>query len=103
MDTQPERGTISSPFGHITIERTRVKFDDAAWTAIPEGVPVKVNISKGTLWLAAHRSTPPRCGSPLTRRLPRRAKAAPWGRRACSRGSPRHERGGAAPVGSAIG
>jgi len=53
IDTQPERGTISSPYGKITIERARVKFDDSPWTAIPERVPVKVSISKGKLWLAA--------------------------------------------------
>jgi len=53
IDSQPGHGTISSPFGNITIERARVKFDEAAWTAIPEGVPVRVSISKGQLWLAA--------------------------------------------------
>lgn len=48
-----QAGTISSPYGTITIERARAKFDDAQWTAIPEGVPVKVKIAKGKLWLAA--------------------------------------------------
>ena len=57
IDSQPSHGTISSPFGNITIERARVKFDENAWTAIPEGVPVKVSISKGKLWLAADRVT----------------------------------------------
>ena len=38
-------------------QRARVKFDESAWTAIPEGVPVKVSISKGKLWLAAGRVT----------------------------------------------
>jgi hypothetical protein len=53
IDSQPDQGTISSPFGKITIERTRAKFDDAPWTAIPENVPVRVSIAKGKLWLAA--------------------------------------------------
>ena len=53
IDTQPERGTISSPHGIVTIERTRVKVDDADWTAIPEGVPVEVSITKGSVRLAA--------------------------------------------------
>lgn len=53
IDSQPDRGTISSQFGKITIERTRVKFDDAPWTTIPEAAPVKVSISRGKLSLAA--------------------------------------------------
>ena len=57
LDTQPERGTISSSYGSVTIERTRAKIDDAQWTAIPEGVPVEVKISKGTVRLAAGKVT----------------------------------------------
>jgi len=57
INTQPDRGTISSPYGTVIIERTRAKFDDAAWTAIPDGVPVEVSISKGTMRLAAGRVT----------------------------------------------
>jgi len=57
IDTQPERGTISSSYGTVTIERTRVKVDDADWTTIPEGVPVEVSISKGTVRLAAGKVT----------------------------------------------
>jgi len=57
IDTQPERGTISSSYGTVTIERTRVKVDDADWTAIPEGVPVEVSISKGAVRLAAGKVT----------------------------------------------
>ncbi len=53
ITSQPDQGTISSPFGKITIERSRVKFDDAPWTTIPEAVPVQVRMSKGKLWLAA--------------------------------------------------
>ena len=53
IDSQPDQGTISSPYGKITIERARVKFDDSPWTAIPEGVPVEVSISKGKMWLSA--------------------------------------------------
>jgi hypothetical protein len=57
IDTQPERGRISSPYGTVTIERARAKIDDASWTAIPEGVPVTVSISKGTVRLAAGQVT----------------------------------------------
>jgi PBP1b-binding outer membrane lipoprotein LpoB len=57
IDTQPDRGTISSSHGTVTIERTRVKVDDADWTTIPEGVPVEVSISKGTVRLAAGKVT----------------------------------------------
>jgi hypothetical protein len=57
IDSHPDRGTICSPSGKITIERARAKFDDSPWTAIPEGVPVNVSISKGKLSLAAGRVT----------------------------------------------
>jgi len=57
IDTQPERGRISSSYGSVTIERARAKIDDAQWTAIPEGVPVKVSISKGSVRLAAGKVT----------------------------------------------
>ena len=53
IDSHPDRGTISSPFGKITIEPTRVKFDEESWNAIAEGVPIEVRISRGKLWLAA--------------------------------------------------
>jgi hypothetical protein len=53
INSQPERGTISSPFGKITIERARVQIDDAPWTTIPEAVPVEVSISKGKVLLTA--------------------------------------------------
>jgi hypothetical protein len=49
----PGQGTISSPHGKITVEPSRVKFNDASWTTIPEAVPMEVKISKRTLWLAA--------------------------------------------------
>lgn len=52
INSQSDQGTISTPEGKITIERSRVKFDDAQWTAIPEGAAISVKISKGTLWLS---------------------------------------------------
>jgi hypothetical protein len=53
INSQPERGTISGPFGKITIERARVQIDDAPWTTIPEAVPVEVSILKGKVLLTA--------------------------------------------------
>lgn len=53
IESHPSQGVITSPFGKITIERARVQFDDAPWTKIPEGVPVKVSISKHKLSLTA--------------------------------------------------
>ena len=53
IESHPNQGVIASPFGKITIERARVQFDDAPWTKIPEGVAVKVSISKHKLFLTA--------------------------------------------------
>jgi len=57
IDSQSGQGVITSEFGQITIERTRVKLGDAPWTTIPENVSVEVSISKGKLWLAAGNVT----------------------------------------------
>jgi hypothetical protein len=37
----------------VTIEPTRMKVDDADWTAISAGVPVEVKIAKGKVSLTA--------------------------------------------------
>ena len=49
LETKPDQAVISSPFGTVTIERARVRFDDAPWTKIPERAPIKVRISKHKL------------------------------------------------------
>lgn len=49
----PATGHMSDAkgFGKITIEHSRVKFDDAPWTAIPKGVRVKISVAKAKLLL----------------------------------------------------
>src|SRR5579859_6015832 len=49
----PDHGTITSPFGKVTIERMRVKIDDDQWMTILETVPIEIHISKGNVWLHA--------------------------------------------------
>ena len=53
IDTQPERATITSPFGIVKVERARVQIGSAPWNTIPEAVPVELKISKGRITLAA--------------------------------------------------
>jgi hypothetical protein len=53
IDSQPDQGTISSRFGKVTIERARVRIDDAAWAAIPEAVPIEVTVSRHKVLLTA--------------------------------------------------
>ncbi len=57
IDEDDNRGVISSQYGRVTIERDRVKLNDAPWTAIRENVPIDVRISKGTLSVAAGSTT----------------------------------------------
>ena len=53
IDTQPERATITSAFGTVTVEHARVRIDSAPWNRIPEAVPVELRISKGMIALTA--------------------------------------------------
>lgn len=52
-NSQPERATITSAFGTVTVERVRVQVGDAPWNMIPEAVPVELRISKGKIALTA--------------------------------------------------
>ncbi len=53
LDTHPDQGVLSSQYGRITIEKARARVDDAPWSAIPEGVPVEAEISKGRVSVTA--------------------------------------------------
>ena len=53
IESQTNQCVISSQFGKITVERSRVQLDDARWTTIPEDVPVRLRISSGKLWVNA--------------------------------------------------
>ncbi len=51
--TQGPQGKISSQYGKITVERSRVQLDDDGWTKIPEDVPMEVTISRGKIQVTA--------------------------------------------------
>jgi hypothetical protein len=53
INSQPERATITSDFGTVTVERARVQIGSAPWDLIPEAVPVELRISKGKITLTA--------------------------------------------------
>lgn len=48
---ETDHGPTPKGFGKITIERSRLKFDDAPWTAIPKGVRVRISVAKAKLLL----------------------------------------------------
>lgn len=52
IDTASDRAVINSQYGRVTVERTRVQIGDQPWTTIPEGVAVKVGISKHKRWIS---------------------------------------------------
>ncbi len=53
INSQPERATITSAFGTVTVERARVQIGRAPWNLIPGAVPVELRISKGQIALTA--------------------------------------------------
>jgi hypothetical protein len=53
LNSQPESATITSAFGTVTVERTRVQIGSAPWNKIPEAVPVELSMSKGRIALTA--------------------------------------------------
>lgn len=55
VEAQPERGLLSSEFGQVTIERSRMRVGELAWVGIPENVPVAVTIRRGKVALKAGR------------------------------------------------
>ncbi len=55
VETLPERGMLSSEFGHVTIERARMRVGEQAWVTIQENVPVTVSIRRGKVALKAGR------------------------------------------------
>ena len=55
IESLPERGMLGSEFGHVTIERARMRVGELAWVKIPENVPVAVTIHRGTVSLKAGR------------------------------------------------
>jgi hypothetical protein len=57
IDSQTDHGIISSPYGTVTIESSRMKLDDAPWTTIPVKSAVKVKISRGKVLLTAGNIT----------------------------------------------
>ena len=57
VDSTADSAVISSEFGAITIERSRLKLGNNKWTKIPEDAEVEVRISKGKLWASAGNVT----------------------------------------------
>jgi len=53
VDGHADRGLISSQYANITIEPTRVKINDAPWTAIPAAASVELSVSKRKAVLTA--------------------------------------------------
>lgn len=53
INSQPEGVTITSAFGTVTVERTRVQIGSGPWSMIPEAVPVELRMSKGKIALTA--------------------------------------------------
>jgi hypothetical protein len=53
IESEGPQGMISSQFGKITVERSRVRLDDDGWTKIPEDVPLEVTISRGKIHVTA--------------------------------------------------
>jgi hypothetical protein len=53
INSQPERATITTAFGTVTVERARVQIGAGPWNMIPEAVPVELRMSKGKLALTA--------------------------------------------------
>jgi hypothetical protein len=57
LESDAERGAIKSPHGTVVIERTRMRVDEADWTAIEASVPIDVQIEPGQVLLTAGRVT----------------------------------------------
>jgi hypothetical protein len=57
LESDAERGVIKSAHGTVVIEPTRMRVDDASWTAIEAGIPVEVQIEPGKVLLTAGRVT----------------------------------------------
>lgn len=53
VEALPERGVLGSEFGHVTIERSRMRVGELPWVKIPENVPVTVSIRRGKITLNA--------------------------------------------------
>ncbi|MGH7967387.1 MAG: hypothetical protein ACREIC_01535 [Limisphaerales bacterium] len=53
IDTEATGAVIRTEHGSIWIERTRATLDGSHWIRIPEGVAVRVGISRHKEWLTA--------------------------------------------------
>lgn len=53
IDTHDDHGVITSPYGTVTIESTRIRLDGGSWTTIPAKSLVEIRISRGKVLLAA--------------------------------------------------
>jgi hypothetical protein len=55
IDAQLTQAVISSQFGKVTVERSRVRVDESQWVAIREDVPVTVRLFEHKLTINAGR------------------------------------------------
>lgn len=57
VETETDHAVISGPYGKVTIERAQVKVNGGRWTAIPEGVPVILEMARSKLHIKAGNVT----------------------------------------------
>jgi hypothetical protein len=55
--SEDHHAVITGPFAKVTIERAQVKVNDGRWTAIPEGVPVSLDMAPSRLRIQAGNVT----------------------------------------------
>jgi hypothetical protein len=53
VESRSDGARLSSEFGEVTVERTRMRIDDASWLNIAEGAPVTVSIERGRISVQA--------------------------------------------------
>lgn len=63
IESHPDQGVITSPFGKVLIEPSRVRVDRAPWATVPEGALIKVSIARGRVRVNAGGVTVSRTGS----------------------------------------
>lgn len=57
VETEADRAVISGSLGTVTIEGARVRLNAGQWVAIPEGVPVVLEMARTKLRLKAGNVT----------------------------------------------
>jgi len=57
VEAEADRAVIASSHGKVTIERARVSLSEGQWTAIPEGVPVVLEMVQSKVQIKAGNVT----------------------------------------------